>query len=135
MIFPLECLIQCCLKLCGISYDCDTDAGASATWLYNTWKCQSKLCHVVFSCLFCHSDSFRCRNITICKQLLCHIFVHGNGAAQIIASCVFDSKQIECCLKLSVLSILSVQSHKHNVCHLTHTDDIWSEETRGLVFS
>ena len=135
LIFPVKRFIECFLKLCCISDNRHTDTGPSAAWLYDARKCQRKLCHIILTVLFFHGNASRCRNSRTCKQLFCHTFIHGNRAAQIITSGIFYTKQIKSCLQLSVLSVFSVQCHKHDICHLAHTDYIRSEKAWGLILS
>ena len=63
------------------------------------------------------------------KVILLDVFMGYSDREEDLTG-IFDTEEVKCCLYLSVLSVFSVECHENNVCHLTHLDDIWSEEAR-----
>ena len=62
-----------------------------------------------------------CRRVDACleKDLFCQSFIHSDGAAERIGTCVADTEQVKSSLKFSFFSFTAVKSVKWDICQAT----------------
>ena len=94
------------------------DAGTAGTWLYDKRQVVAQLLKgSILGVTVQGSASWR-RHAGTLEDLLGNQFIHGQGTAKGIRSCILDSKNIEGCLEFPVFSNRAVKPHE---CYVSNT--------------
>ena len=79
--------------------------------------------------------SLRNRYAVISHDFFGYLLIHTDGRACGSRSRIFDAHKVKYCLNLTVLSILSMQTHEDNICLRAQLKHIRAEEIPVTVSS